>query len=198
MNGYGKFAMKNETGQTKIRLAHRVAYELEVGHELPHDTFVLHSCDVRECVRFDHLFLGNQKMNMHDASQKGRLRFKRECGRKLWASSVLAMRHMVAKQKIPGKELARVFRMSPTNVSAILTGRAWAWVGGPLRPRRKRLGVEEVLNIREFYASGVRSGILRRQFGVGESQILRIIKGEDWPMLGGPRSLPHPLGRPRT
>jgi hypothetical protein len=34
---------------------------------------VLHRCDVKACVRPDHLFLGNQSDNLSDAALKGRL-----------------------------------------------------------------------------------------------------------------------------
>lgn len=53
--------------------AHRVSYELHRGR-IPDGLSVLHRCDVRMCVRPDHLFLGTQCDNVHDARRKGRLR----------------------------------------------------------------------------------------------------------------------------
>jgi hypothetical protein len=64
--GYGRFSM----GMGKI-LAHRFAYELTYGLILP-GLFCCHHCDVRLCVRPDHLFLGTQKDNLVDMSRKGR------------------------------------------------------------------------------------------------------------------------------
>lgn len=190
-SGYGKFYCKK-----RLRLAHRVAYEMVHHVTLPRSAAVLHKCDVRSCVRPNHLFLGTQKMNMADASQKGRLRFRRATGRKLWASSVRVLREMDAKKRFSLKELSSRLRMSPSSVSGLLTGRFWSWVGGPTRPRRKRLQAEEVLRLRELYAKGRSTSSLVKEFGIGSSQILRIVHGEDWPDLGGPLGA-RPPGRSR-
>jgi len=50
---------------------HRIMYMLSYG-EIPNGMFVCHTCDVPECVNPDHLFLGTQKQNMEDRSNKGR------------------------------------------------------------------------------------------------------------------------------
>jgi hypothetical protein len=65
--GYGEFTL--EVGR-KSR-AHRFAYELSFGLILP-GLHCLHTCDVRHCVRPDHLFLGTQGDNMRDMVRKGR------------------------------------------------------------------------------------------------------------------------------
>ena len=63
---YGKFWLNGRTVS-----AHRAAYELAIG-PVPSGLLVLHHCDVRACVRPDHLFLGTQRDNMQDMSAKGR------------------------------------------------------------------------------------------------------------------------------
>ena len=69
-NGYGRL---NFLGRS--RLAHRVAWILTHG-AIPLGTpCVLHECDNPPCVNPDHLFLGTQADNIHDAVQKGRLVF---------------------------------------------------------------------------------------------------------------------------
>ena len=64
--GYGSFWLNG----TDVR-AHRVAYELYVG-AIPEGMWVLHRCDIRECVNPDHLFLGTHQDNMDDMARKGR------------------------------------------------------------------------------------------------------------------------------
>ena len=63
--GYGQI---NIEGRPVV--AHRVAWYLEYGEWPPQ--WVLHRCDVRACVRIDHLFEGNAQANAADMVAKGR------------------------------------------------------------------------------------------------------------------------------
>ena len=65
-DGYGQLNI----GQNRIRAAHRLSYEHHVG-PIPDGVFVCHHCDIKLCVRPDHLFLGTQTDNMRDARTKG-------------------------------------------------------------------------------------------------------------------------------
>lgn len=65
-NGYGQFGGKR---------AHRIAYETANG-PLPAGLYVCHRCDNPRCVRPEHLFLGTQRDNIHDAMRKGRMAFQ--------------------------------------------------------------------------------------------------------------------------
>src|SRR5437660_11986596 len=51
--------------------AHRVAYILAFG-EVPPGLSVLHTCDVKLCVKPWHLWAGTQYENMEDMTEKGR------------------------------------------------------------------------------------------------------------------------------
>ena len=65
--GYGRFAIdhRHTCG------AHRVAWELANG-PIPEGQWVLHHCDVRACIRPDHLFTGDAQINSIDMVEKGR------------------------------------------------------------------------------------------------------------------------------
>jgi hypothetical protein len=71
-DGYGKFF----DGTRKI-LAHRVAWMLHHGRDIPDGMIVMHTCDVPRCCRPDHLKLGTQQENIADRVAKGRSAFGR-------------------------------------------------------------------------------------------------------------------------
>ena len=52
--------------------SHRVSWTIKYG-SIPKGMFICHRCDNKLCVRPSHLFLGTQKDNMIDASEKKRL-----------------------------------------------------------------------------------------------------------------------------
>lgn len=60
----------------KVRTAHTVAYELQHG-PIPPGLEVCHTCDVRDCVRAEHLVLGTTAFNAQDSWAKGRNIFQR-------------------------------------------------------------------------------------------------------------------------
>lgn len=65
-NGYGIFRFNGRN-----RPAHRVSYELFV-NTIPSEMIICHKCDNKLCVRPDHLFLGTNKTNSIDCSNKKR------------------------------------------------------------------------------------------------------------------------------
>ena len=63
--GYGYFY----DDDTRLRRAHRVAWELEYGTA---PEVLMHSCDTPACVRLEHLVAGTQEANLADMRWKGR------------------------------------------------------------------------------------------------------------------------------
>jgi HNH endonuclease len=68
MDGQGRYGVTRDQ-RGKMTTAHRVAWELQFG-PIPVGKEVLHSCDVKRCMR--HLFLGTQQDNIDDMIAKGR------------------------------------------------------------------------------------------------------------------------------
>lgn len=70
--GYGLLPIgsRSDGSRSKV-LAHRFSYVLHKGG-IPDGLGVLHRCDNPYCVNPDHLFVGNQIVNMQDCKAKGR------------------------------------------------------------------------------------------------------------------------------
>lgn len=135
--GYGRFGSRTFTPH--VRQAHCVAWELAVG-PIPDGLFVLHKCDVRACVRPDHLFTGTHQDNMTDRNTKGRqakgdrsaMRLHPEIVRrgedapltKLTAPQVLEIRARFAGgERLV--DLGRAFGVNPVTVSAVVRRETW-------------------------------------------------------------------------
>jgi hypothetical protein len=70
-NGYGRLGKPYGADGPSYVPAHRLSWILNRG-PIPPGAHILHRCDVRECVRPEHLFLGTQAINMADKVAKGR------------------------------------------------------------------------------------------------------------------------------
>lgn len=178
-------------------LAHRAAYESWVG-PIPMGLCVLHTCDVRNCIRPDHLFLGTKADNNLDMLAKGRLRFKRHKGEnngcaKLTSEAVLAVREagLSKSQRAWAAELG----VSQATIHNILTGKAWVHLGGPRLHTCSRRGdthpcskltEQEVEEIKRIGRSMSLRELSVKFGGADPSLLSRILRGKSRAYINGP------------
>lgn len=130
-NGYGILGRPGGrvNGKTKLIMAHRFSWEVAFG-PVPDGLGVLHRCDVPQCVRPEHLFVGTQKVNMQDAAAKGRLgkgKGERAPLAKLTAADVIDIRTLRAFGATT-RALADAFEMHTTTIQRVVAGRYWSHV----------------------------------------------------------------------
>ena len=109
----------------KIEVAHRISYRLHIG-EIPDGMNVLHKCDVPQCVRPDHLFIGTHKDNVDDKVNKGRAGFPKMFGVDNPAAKItkqIADAIKVDNRKI--KEICSEYGISQSQVKRIRSGKSW-------------------------------------------------------------------------
>lgn len=118
-NGYGQIAL----GDGKQAYAHRVAWQLATGREIPAGLKVLHSCDNPRCVNPAHLSVGTQAENVRESIRKGR--YNTWGVQKLNAAQVLAIRDRGASGE-GQRSLASAFGVARNTISQILNHKSWA------------------------------------------------------------------------
>ena len=112
--------------------AHRYSWELHHKRKVPRGMWVCHRCDIRICVRPDHLFLGTALDNYYDMRSKGRERHA--CGEdqflsKLNEDAVLEIRRRYVPYKVGlTKTLAHKFGVDSRTILAVISGRTWTHV----------------------------------------------------------------------
>lgn len=97
--------------------AHRLSWQLHFG-PIPDGLFVCHRCDVRHCVRPDHLFLGTQQDNVNDMRRKGRAVLMGAV--RLSDSQIVAIRQRYANGGVTQRALAVEFGTSPSHINRII------------------------------------------------------------------------------
>lgn len=121
-SGYGRVFVR-KSDPNRWRKAHRLAWELETGDRLPSDVWVLHRCDVRNCCRLSHLFLGNAALNNEDCRSKGRARFSHRQMLTLVSDDVVeVIRKRYANGDITKSALAVEYGLSPSTVGRYISG----------------------------------------------------------------------------
>lgn len=106
----------------RILYAHRIAWELHHGKEIPPRMCVLHSCDYPPCCNPGHLFLGSKVDNTLDMMKKGR----DVTHRKLTVQQVLDLRGR-NRVELPAVAAARLDVREGT-IRDVLARRTWRWL----------------------------------------------------------------------
>jgi hypothetical protein len=119
-NGYGVFAYSHNK---QVR-AHRFAAELYMGR--PPSQLVLHKCDNPACVNPLHLTQGTHGDNMRQMAERRRAtrEDRHHKSRLTWAEAA-AITLLNAGGDYTTRELATLFGVHQSTVSAITTGRNW-------------------------------------------------------------------------
>jgi hypothetical protein len=120
--GYGRVKMN-----CRSVMAHRVAYELEVGR-IPEGLDVCHHCDNRACCNPSHLFTGTHTDNNRDRHLKGRSagpKGERHGRNKLTDDLVMEIRRRHLAGGVTFNELGRQYGVTGVMVRFIVTGKNW-------------------------------------------------------------------------
>lgn len=119
--GYGQIHVNGKTIG-----AHRFSYALHNG-KIPRKLYVLHSCDVRNCVKPAHLWLGTQLENLADRDAKGRGVGGILNGRaKLSEIQVKNIRLAYATGTTSISKLAKIYPVNEPTICKIIKKKLWA------------------------------------------------------------------------
>ena len=118
-NGYGHFRL----GKV-VRQAHRIAWEIANGREIPDGLYAMHQCHNPGCVNPDHIHLGTQAANMAAMVLAGRspqMVGERNGRCKLTDADVANIRTL-RESGLPVKAIAAKYDVSLTHVYDIVKG----------------------------------------------------------------------------
>lgn len=110
---------KNQYGNWRGNMAHRVSWVMANGRAVPDGMFICHTCDVPLCVRPDHLFLGTASDNARDMFRKRRSPLS-----SISMETARAIRSIVASG-VRQSEVASSLGLSRPTVCEIVNGRRW-------------------------------------------------------------------------
>lgn len=185
--GYGTARMRGRN-----YAAHRLSYQMHKG-DIPDTLLVCHSCDVRNCVNPEHLWLGTNKANMKDMADKGRAadgwqvpRGEKCYAAKVSEADVLEIRKLYAAGGISQYKLGKKFGLSQTQIGRLTRGLRWRHVSTEKIERADRkISPEDVIEIRRLYETGtISQAAIASHYGVFQSTISKILRGDRWSSLG--------------
>jgi DNA invertase Pin-like site-specific DNA recombinase len=188
--GYGAYRVER-----KPIAAHRYAMMIHLGHNIPENLHVLHTCDVPACCNPHHLKLGTNTDNVNDRVQ--RKRSHRPIG-ELSGMSKMTGAHIRAllEKRMSGtsiRALAKEYNLDRSTVSAICKGRTWAHIHGTVgtpnvgelaavvtlnTASEPKLTTEDVLELLNDRLAGADFKALSRKFDIASKTVAQICSGE--------------------
>lgn len=108
----------------KLWRAHRLSWTLKKG-EIPSGKNVLHQCDVKNCVRPSHLFLGSHAQNVADKCRKNRQARGSRIGTAKLTERKVRLIFLERRGGMTLDEIGKRYRISRQQVSNILSRRQW-------------------------------------------------------------------------
>lgn len=131
-DGYGEISAGKKYGRKGkgMVLAHRLSWMLHKG-KIPQGKCVLHTCDVRRCVRPKHLWIGTRIDNNNDRTKKGRVKVgqgERHGLAKMTAKTVKAMRLERKNKGTTYAVLGPKFGVDRSNAISICNRKTWKHV----------------------------------------------------------------------
>ena len=120
--GYGRARMKG-----RRYLTHRLVYMWLVG-PIPDELHVLHRCDNPPCCNPDHLFLGTDMDNVHDAITKGRHVRGEKAGRSVLCEADVIGIRSCASNGVNFVQIARRYGISHRTARSVVRRETWKHV----------------------------------------------------------------------
>lgn len=171
-SGYGIVTIAN-----KQRYAHRVSFVMEYG-DIDVGKYVLHRCDVRNCVNPQHLYQGTPQDNTNDMMARARHHTLR-ITQNVDPDVLRQVKEFYSTGDYSQRELADFFGIRAEVVQRVCVGIP---ARSHLRPRK--LLAHEVLEIRRRYAmDNVSTYTLAKDFGVSQVAVWQIVTGNTYKHL---------------
>jgi DNA-binding transcriptional regulator YdaS (Cro superfamily) len=116
-SGYGRIGLHDQGHG--MEYAHRYSFELHFG-KLPASSYVAHRCDVKLCVRPEHLFLSDKNVqNMADAAKKDRIAHGERHGNGKFSDARIAELRRMSASGMKNNAIAQILGISPAYVSQL-------------------------------------------------------------------------------
>lgn len=120
--GYGKFNPTHKSGWEK---SHRFSWTLHFG-EIPEGKVVCHKCNMKLCVRPDHLYVATSRENTLDAMRDGLCPIGEKHGMaKITEEQVKEIRLLHKPKEISMGFLAKKYGITKTQISRIINRKTW-------------------------------------------------------------------------